>query len=134
MSTYETFGDIRSLTDSPSSPKKLPRHLSGWHIPWTGPFGGKSSRFSPALKAALAHEAVLSHSFAITHGPTPAERVLMEEWIETLVAFVNGSDTYEHGTKTVEEMKVMTPEGTIEIRPDNRWDELVSLGKIFAGN
>ncbi|CCF43084.1 hypothetical protein CH063_12891 [Colletotrichum higginsianum] len=72
-------------------------------------------------------------NFAITHGPSPAERVLMEEWIETLVAFVNGSDTYEHGTRTVEEMKVMTPEGTIEIRPDNRWDELVSLGKIFAG-
>ncbi|GKT85722.1 carboxylesterase-lipase family protein [Colletotrichum tofieldiae] len=73
-------------------------------------------------------------NFAITHGPTPVEKVLMKDWIQILVAFVNNSDTYEFGTNTLEEMKVMTSEGTIVIRPDERWDELVNLGKIFAGN
>ncbi|GKT47515.1 putative ethanolamine kinase [Colletotrichum spaethianum] len=72
-------------------------------------------------------------NFAITHGPTPSEEILMKDWIQILVAFVNNSDTYDFGTKTVQQMKVMTPEGTIEIRADERWDELVKLGKIFAG-
>ncbi|KAK1984758.1 Alpha/Beta hydrolase protein [Colletotrichum cereale] len=72
-------------------------------------------------------------NFAITHGPTPAEELLMKNWIQILVAFVNNSETYNFGTKSIEEMKVMTPEGTIEIRQDERWNELVNLGKILAG-
>ncbi|KAK1992162.1 alpha/beta-hydrolase [Colletotrichum falcatum] len=72
-------------------------------------------------------------NFAITHGPTPAEEVLMKDWIEILVAFVNNRETYQFGTKSVQEMKTMTPEGKIEIRQDSRWDDLVNLGNIFAG-
>nr|XP_036588714.1 carboxylesterase-lipase family protein [Colletotrichum truncatum]KAF6800088.1 carboxylesterase-lipase family protein [Colletotrichum truncatum] len=73
-------------------------------------------------------------NFAICHEPTPAERQLMEDWIQILVAFVNGDDMYSFGTTSVEQMKVMTPDGKIQIQPDERWDELVKLGQIFAGN
>lgn len=57
----------------------------------------------------------------------------MEDWIQILVNFVNDTQDYEYGTKSVEEMKVLTPEATIEVRPDERWSELVQLGNIFAG-
>ncbi|KAF4816365.1 putative esterase/lipase [Colletotrichum siamense] len=73
-------------------------------------------------------------NFAICHGPTPAERQLMEDWIGILVAFVNDDKRYEFGTTSVDQMKVMTPEGRIEVQPDGRWKELVKLGNIFAGN
>ncbi|KAF9881495.1 carboxylesterase-lipase family protein [Colletotrichum karsti] len=73
-------------------------------------------------------------NFSICHGPTPAERQLMADWIQILVALVNDDDTYRFGTTSIDQMKVMTPEGTIDIRPDERWDELIHLGKILAGN
>ncbi|KAI8273251.1 hypothetical protein K4K56_002143 [Colletotrichum sp. SAR 10_98] len=73
-------------------------------------------------------------NFAICHGPTPAERQLMEDWIGILVAFVNDDKSYEFGTTSVDQIKVMTPEGKIEVQPDGRWKELVKLGNIFAGN
>ncbi|KAK1593821.1 Alpha/Beta hydrolase protein [Colletotrichum navitas] len=72
-------------------------------------------------------------NFAICHGPTLIEEVLMKDWIRILVAFMNNGENYEFGTKSAQEMKVMTPEGNIEIRQDKRWNELVNLGKIFAG-
>ncbi|KAG7067948.1 Carboxylic ester hydrolase [Colletotrichum scovillei] len=72
-------------------------------------------------------------NFSITHGPTPTERQLMEDWIQILVNFVNDTEGYEYGTKSVEEIRVLTPEATIEVRPDERWSELVKLGNIFAG-
>lgn len=57
----------------------------------------------------------------------------MADWIRILVAFVNNDETYEYGSKTVQEMKVITPEGTIEVQKDQRWDELVRIGNIFSG-
>jgi hypothetical protein len=57
----------------------------------------------------------------------------MENWIGILVAFVNGDHAYDFGTTRVEELKTVTPEGTIEIRPDLRWAELIAIGKVFAG-
>lgn len=74
------------------------------------------------------------NSFAICHGPTPAERQLMEDWIQILIAFVNDDKSYKFGTASIDQMKVMSPEGKIEIRSDERWEELVGLGSIFAGN
>ncbi|KUJ09786.1 alpha/beta-hydrolase [Mollisia scopiformis] len=71
-------------------------------------------------------------NFSIMHGPTSAERKLMEDWISMLVAFVNGDSTYQFGTSSVEEMKVATPDGTIEVQEDSRWTQLVELGEIFA--
>jgi hypothetical protein len=32
------------------------------------------------------------------------------------------------------ELKVLTPEGGIEIQEDARWDKLLELSHIFAGN
>lgn len=58
----------------------------------------------------------------------------MGDWIQILIAFVNDDKGYRFGTTSIEQMKVMTPEGKIEIRPDERWEELVKLGSIFAGN
>ncbi|KPM38473.1 hypothetical protein AK830_g8106 [Neonectria ditissima] len=72
-------------------------------------------------------------NFSICHGPTPSERQLMEDWIQILVAFVNDIDGYEFGTDTVVKMKTATPQGTIEVQQDQRWDELVRIGEIFAG-
>lgn len=66
------------------------------------------------------------------HGPTPAERKLMEDWIAILVAFVNDDQIYEFGTNAIDEMKVATPDGKIEIQEDTRWQSLVKLGGVFA--
>ena len=57
----------------------------------------------------------------------------MKEWIGILVAFVNGDSSYDFGTANVEELKTVTPAGTIETRPDTRWAELIAVGKVFAG-
>lgn len=56
----------------------------------------------------------------------------MDEWIKMLVALVQDDSSYDFGTKTEKDLKVATPEATIEIRPDDRWDELVKLGEIFG--
>lgn len=76
----------------------------------------------------------LPNSFSICHGPTAAERRLLEDWIQILAAFVNDDNRYKFGTTSIDQMKVMTPEGRVEIRPDERWEELVKLGGIFAGS
>jgi hypothetical protein len=55
-------------------------------------------------------------SFSIMHGPTTAERTLMEDWIEQFVAFVKDNHGYEFGTRAIDEIKVATPDGTIEIQ------------------
>ncbi|OIW34821.1 alpha/beta-hydrolase [Coniochaeta ligniaria NRRL 30616] len=73
-------------------------------------------------------------NFSICYGPTPAERRLMEEWIQILVAFVNDDRSYDLGTTSVEEMKLATPQGTIEVQRDGRWQGLLGLGDVFAGN
>ncbi|CZR68150.1 probable acetylcholinesterase precursor [Phialocephala subalpina] len=72
-------------------------------------------------------------NFSIMHGPTPKERKLLEDWISILVAFVNDS-SYHHGTSSIEEMKLATPECTVEVEKDSRWRELVDLGAIFASD
>lgn len=56
----------------------------------------------------------------------------MDDWIKILVALVTDDPTYDFGTKTEKDMKVATPEAEIEIREDERWDELVRLGEIFG--
>ncbi|RDW93370.1 Carboxylic ester hydrolase [Aspergillus mulundensis] len=71
-------------------------------------------------------------NFSICYGPTSGERKLMEDWIENLVAFVNDKQEFEFGTKTAQEMKVVTPEGRIEVRSDERWEELLRIGEMFA--
>lgn len=58
----------------------------------------------------------------------------MEGWIKSFVAFVNDDSVYDFGTQDIDEMKVATPEGKIEIQKDQRWDELVNLGEIFASD
>jgi hypothetical protein len=72
-------------------------------------------------------------SFSINQKPTPEEHCLMKDWIGILVAFVNGDRTYDFGTTRVEELKSITPAGKIEVRPDLRWEELIVIGKVFAG-
>jgi uncharacterized protein YaiE (UPF0345 family) len=58
----------------------------------------------------------------------------MEDWIKQFVAFVNDNQEYEFGTRAIDEMKVATPEGSIEIQKDQRWESLVNLGGIFAND
>ncbi|KAI8941620.1 hypothetical protein NX059_002833 [Plenodomus lindquistii] len=73
-------------------------------------------------------------NFSITLGPTPEEKRLMREWIEILVAFVNDDEQFEFGTTKIEQMKTVTPKGTIEIQPDKRWNDLIAVGRVFAGH
>jgi hypothetical protein len=68
----------------------------------------------------------LNHSFSILHG-------LMENWIADLVAFVNDDQAYEYGTKEIDDFKVVTPEGTIQVQKDQRWEELLGLASVFSG-
>lgn len=67
------------------------------------------------------------------HGPTAKERVFMEDWIKDLTAFVHGEDGHVFGTKTIDEFKIATPEGEIEIQKDERWAHLLKLADVFAG-
>jgi uncharacterized protein YaiE (UPF0345 family) len=58
----------------------------------------------------------------------------MQDWIQILVAFVQGDASYEFGTKSIEDMKVVTPQAAIEVQKDERWDDLLELGRVFAGS
>ena len=58
----------------------------------------------------------------------------MKDWIQILVAFVNNDESYDYGTNTVQEIKVATPQGRIEIQLDERWDELTKIGEILSGD
>ncbi|CZS96944.1 related to acetylcholinesterase precursor [Rhynchosporium graminicola] len=72
-------------------------------------------------------------NFSIMHGPMDEERVLMDEWIKDLVAFVNDDKGYVYGTTRVDEMKVMRPEKKIKVQKDGRWEELLQLADHFSG-
>lgn len=67
------------------------------------------------------------------HGPTSAERQLMDEWIRDLSAFVHDKEGYTYGTTEPDEYKVMTPEGRIEIQKDGQWGELLQIMDLFSG-
>ncbi|KAL4862597.1 hypothetical protein BDV12DRAFT_178567 [Aspergillus spectabilis] len=71
-------------------------------------------------------------NFSIRYGPTSHERILMEAWIRNLVAFVNDEEAFEFETKKIEEMKIVTPKGTIEVQEDERLHELLEIGETFA--
>lgn len=58
----------------------------------------------------------------------------MEDWIQILVSFVNNDAHFNYGTKKIEEIKMATPHGTIEVKQDERWHELLRIGEVFAGN
>lgn len=73
------------------------------------------------------------YSFSIMHGPTDQELVLMKDWIRDLVAFVGAEDDYRYGTKEIDDFKVATSDGHIEIQKDTRWQELLNLADIFSG-
>ncbi|KAF7917200.1 uncharacterized protein EAE98_010305 [Botrytis deweyae] len=72
-------------------------------------------------------------NFSIMHGPTEQELVLMTNWIRDLVAFVGAENDHRYGPKEIDEFKVATPEGKIEIQKDTRWKELLELADIFSG-
>ncbi|KAI7762807.1 hypothetical protein LZL87_008248 [Fusarium oxysporum] len=71
-------------------------------------------------------------NYSITHGPTPAERDLMDAWIRDLRAFVNDEEGYMYGTELTTDYKVMQPQGTIAIERDGRWEELLQVMDIFS--
>ncbi|KAH6691478.1 Alpha/Beta hydrolase protein [Plectosphaerella plurivora] len=73
-------------------------------------------------------------NFSLCHGPTPEERVLMQDWIKILVAFVRDDRDFVLGTTSEDEMIVATPQGTVEVLKDERWEELLDIGAMFAGS
>ncbi|KAI9166391.1 esterase/lipase [Paramyrothecium foliicola] len=72
-------------------------------------------------------------NYSITHGPTHAERQLLDDWIRDLRAFVHSEENFSYGTTRADEYKVMTPGGTIRIENDRRWSELLDVMDIFSG-
>lgn len=72
-------------------------------------------------------------NFSVMHGPPEDEAKLMKDWIEGLSAFVQDDRHYNYGTNAAGQFKVVTPEGKIEIREDQRYHELVELAHVFAG-
>ncbi|PYI00327.1 alpha/beta-hydrolase, partial [Aspergillus sclerotiicarbonarius CBS 121057] len=72
-------------------------------------------------------------NYSIMHGPSPADRALMDDWIRDLAAFVNDEEGYQYGTRSADEYKVMTPEGKIELQQDPRWEGLLQLMDVFSG-
>jgi uncharacterized protein YaiE (UPF0345 family) len=56
----------------------------------------------------------------------------MQEWIDILVAFAHDDRNYDFGTKSIDEMKVVTSEDKIEIQKDDRWEHLLKLSDVFA--
>lgn len=67
------------------------------------------------------------------HGPTPTERKIMDDWVRDLASFVRGDKAYSYGTQAANEHKVLTPQGTIDVQIDERWEELLRLMEVFAG-
>ncbi|KAJ5769928.1 uncharacterized protein N7511_001979 [Penicillium nucicola] len=72
-------------------------------------------------------------NYSLTHGPTPAERNLMSEWIGDLCAFIHGTEGHSYGTSSPDEYKVMTGEGRIDVQKDPLWDELTRAMELFSG-
>lgn len=56
----------------------------------------------------------------------------MKEWIGILIAFVHNDQSYDFGTRAIDEMKVMTSDDRIEIQKDERFKRLVRLSNVFA--
>jgi uncharacterized protein YaiE (UPF0345 family) len=56
----------------------------------------------------------------------------MQEWIDVLIAFAHDERKYDFGTRSIDEMKVVTSNDKIEIQKDNKWDHLVKLSELFA--
>jgi hypothetical protein len=76
-------------------------------------------------------------NFSIMHGPTEEEEKAMRAWIADLREFVNRGLSEEsrgkgYGTKEWEEYKVLTEDGTIEVRKDAKWAYLLEVGEIMA--
>lgn len=75
---------------------------------------------------------LIDYSFSIQHGPTKKEFHLMQEWIDILIAFAHDHQAYDFGTRSIDEMKVVTAQDVIEIQKDEKWDHLVKLSEVFA--
>lgn len=45
--------------------------------------------------------------------------------------YIDNGD-FEFGMRSIEGMKVVTPEGRVELRKDERWEVLTRLGTMFA--
>jgi hypothetical protein len=62
----------------------------------------------------------------------------MQEWINILIAFAHDDQSYDFGTRDINEMNVVTSEDVIEIQKDDRWDHLLKrdhllkLADVFA--
>jgi hypothetical protein len=56
----------------------------------------------------------------------------MEDWTADLNAFVAGDNSYKYGTSEADDWKVITPDGTIVVEKDARWNELLVLGDVFS--
>ena len=91
------------------------------------------SHFLPGTLNFLNGYTDIEFSYSITHGPTSAERQLMDDWIRDLRAFVNDEKDHAYGTTKSTEYKVMRPEGTVAIENDPRWEELLHVMGIFSG-
>ncbi|KAI9148820.1 alpha/beta-hydrolase [Paramyrothecium foliicola] len=90
-------------------------------------------RYQIAYRLSFIDEQIAPMSFSICHGPTNEELRLMKDWINILVAFVNDDTKYEFGTTRIEEMKIAAQSGSIEVKKDDQWDQLLDVADVFRG-
>lgn len=99
--------------------------------PWMGLCGSKSLLFMLCSRHILPMDSN-GYSYSINQLPTDEERKMMDEWIKILVAFVGGNDGFDYGTKSIDELKVLTAKREIKVEKDLRYHELRDLGAIFS--
>lgn len=59
---------------------------------------------------------------------------MLDTWVKILVAFVGGDEDFDFGTRTIDEVKVLTSKMDVAIERDARYSELRELGAIFSQN
>ncbi|EFZ03017.1 carboxylesterase/lipase domain protein [Metarhizium robertsii] len=73
-------------------------------------------------------------NYSINQLPTDEERKMLDTWVKILVAFVGGDEDFDFGTRTIDEVKVLTSKMDVAIEKDARYNELRELGAIFSQN
>ncbi|KAG8420756.1 hypothetical protein J3458_002687 [Metarhizium acridum] len=73
-------------------------------------------------------------NYSISQLPTDEERKMLDAWVKILVAFVGGDEDFDFGTRTIDEVKVLTSNRNITIEKDVRYSELRELGATFSQN
>ncbi|KAH0592042.1 hypothetical protein MHUMG1_10253 [Metarhizium humberi] len=154
--TEPTLESLRLQAANYYSPAATAKILGQYSLPkssdirdWKDAFGRiiadgqvrASSRLSFIDETVAPMEYGVSHAmdgplwnYSINQLPTDEERKMLDTWVKILVAFVGGGEDFDFGTRTIDEVKVLTSKMDVAIEKDARYNELRELGAIFSQN